>query len=283
MSVRKGFCLAAAAIALAAPSPAAGPVELAPGRTIEVDVPGTPPSLADLKRATHASTVRLAFRLPADYDPAKKYPVLVFLSGGDGGMGGEMHQAEPFLGGTNYILCNIPIFKRDIEGETIDDQLMVTPMDASYAVPAFRVLFDELHRLVPNIDDARSVLAGFSNGAASVGLILFAGDPTVLSRFGAFVLIEGGFFLASDHVDGKPDLRFRPATFEAMGGKRVLVMYGDQTNPPDRIPWIRDARKTVEALRAAGVKTEEMPMANVGHDFPPPEIEKARRWVLSGG
>lgn len=273
--------LMAALSALFAVPSHAGALQLVPGKTYEVEVKGTPPSLADLKRVTHATSVQMAFKLPETYEAGRTFPVLVFLSGGDGGNGCELHQANPFMGGTDYIVCNMPIFKRDVEGATDDEKLSITPLDAEYAVPAFRVLFDELHRLIPNIDDSRSVLGGFSNGANSTGLILWSGAADLLARFSSFILVEGGFWLASDRPDPASKLRFRPATFSGLAGKRVLVLYGSQTQPADRVPFIQDARRTVAALRQAGVDATEMPMADTGHDFPPAEMAKARAWVLA--
>jgi predicted esterase len=254
--------------------------KLTPGVPLEFDVPAAPPSLAHLKRGTQGEAVRMTIKLPATYEASRTYPVLVFLGGGDGGMGGELNMAEPFLGGGDYILCNMPLFKRDVKGETYDEQLSVTPLDGPVALPAFRLLLDELRSRVPNIDEARSVLAGFSNGGNCVGLLLWAEEADLRARFSTYIIIEGGFWLASDRPDPTSKQRFQPAALSGLQGKRVLVMYGDQTQPPDRIPWIADAKKTVAALRKAGVTTTEMPMTNVGHDFPPAEMAKARAWVL---
>jgi predicted esterase len=259
---------------------AADPTSLVPGRTLEFDIAGTPPSLADLVRNNPAGPARVTVKLPDSYETSRLFPVLVFLSGGDGGTGGELHQAEPLLGGTDYILCNMPLYKRDIEGETYDQRLSITPVDGPYALPAFRVLVDELHRRVPNIDDSRSVIAGFSNGANSIGLMLWAGDEDLVGRFSTYLLIEGGFWMASDRPDPTSELRFRPATFAGLRDKRVLLMYGDQTEPSDRIPFIQDARKTASALRRAGVAAAEMPMPGISHDFPAHEIARARAWIL---
>lgn len=261
---------------------AAGDEKLEPGKTIEFEIPGPPPSLADLIRKTNAKTTRMAVKLPDSYEAGRSYPVLVFLSGGDGGNGGELHQATPFLGGTDYILCNIPLFKQDIESEDMDRKLSVTPLDGPYALPALKMLFNELHRLIPNIDDSRSVIGGFSNGANTVGLILWAGDRDLLARFSAFVLVEGGFWLGADGIADWPDVKFRKSTLSGLEKKRVLVMYGDLTQPADRVPWIKSARESSAALRQAGVETAEMPMADTGHDFPAAAMAKARQWVLSG-
>lgn len=258
----------------------AGEVKLIPGTPIEFEVKGTPPTLAKLARQQPNETVRMTIELPADYDASKSYPALVFLNGGDGGFGGELNMARPFLGGAGYILVNLPLFKQNVAGETDDERLLVTPLDAPVALPAFKVLLDELRRLVPNLDESRSVLAGFSNGAFSIALMVWAGDADLLSRFSTFVLIEGGFWLASDRVEAASKITFQPARLTGLAGKRFLIMYGDQTNPPDRIPWIADARKSAAALQKAGVAVTELPMKNTGHDFPAAEAERARAWVL---
>ena len=258
----------------------AGDVKLIPGTPIEFEVKGTPPTLAQLARQKPDESVRMTIKLPADYDASKSYPALVFLNGGDGGFGGELNMANPFLGDAGYILVNLPLFKQNVEGETDDERLLITPLDAAYALPGYKVMLDEVRRLVPNLDESRSVLAGFSNGAFAIALMVWAGDADLLSRFSTFVLIEGGFWLASDRVESASKIRFQPARLTGLAGKRFLVMYGDQTNPPDRIPWVADARKCVAALQKAGASVTEMPMKNTGHDFPAAEADRARAWVL---
>jgi predicted esterase len=268
-------------VAIARPGWAEPEVKLQPGVQIEFEVPGTPPSFADIRRNTGAQAVRMCIKLPADYSKDKSYPVLVFLSGGDGGGGGELNQAEPFLGGEGYILCNLPQFKREFAGTNEDQQWTITPLESGHAVPAFRLLLKRLRELVPNIDTARSVLAGFSNGANSAELIMRSGDTDLLSLFSSFVLIEGGFSLGDERTYVWPEARFAPAQLAALRGKRVLLMHGDKTNPPDRIPYIQSAQRAAEALRKAGVETALMPMKDTGHDFPAAEMTRARAWVLA--
>lgn len=253
--------------------------KLIPGVPVEFEVVGLPPSLAILARDS-SEPVRMSIRLPPGYNTSDTFPVLVWLGGGDGGMGGELHVAEPFLGRDGYVLVNMPLFKADIDGASDDQKLVVTPFDGPYALPAYQTLFGELKRLVPNIDASRGVLAGFSNGAYTIAMLIWVGDADLLSMFSSFVLIEGGFWLHRDHVEMWPDRKFQPATFASIQGKRVLVMHGDQTVPPDRIPWNADAAKSVQALQKAGIDATLMSMANVGHEFPPDEIAKAREWVI---
>ena len=276
--MRISACVVASVLMLA--SSGLAEVKMIPGVPIEFEVPVAPDTLAKLIRNKPDESVRMTIKVPADYDPSQTYPVLVFLNGGDGGFGGELNMAEPFMGGGDYVLVNIPLFKDNIEGETDDERLLVTPRDGAYALPAFKIMLDEIRRHIPHIDESRSVLAGFSNGAFMTALVIWAGDPDLLSRFSTFVLVEGGFWLASDHVDSTTNIRFQPATLSGMQGKRVLIMYGDQTNPPDRIPWIADARKAAAALQKVGAVVNELPMPGVGHDFPPAEMERARAWVL---
>lgn len=258
---------------------AAGEARLQPGVPVEFEVPSAPPSLAILFRNNDDKAVRMTIKLPRDYEASRSYPVCVFLSGGDGGMGGELWQAEPFLGEQGYILCNLPLFKQYEPGSDLDRQLSISPADGPYALAGMRALLDELRRRVPNIDETRSVLAGFSNGANAVALVLWAGDPDLLARFGNYVLIEGGFWLGSDR-DASTGAQFRRADFSGARGKRVLVVYGAEQKPADRVPWIRSAQQTVAALRAAGVEASEQAMPNVGHDFPAAEMDRARAWLL---
>ena len=114
-------------------------IKLIPGTPVEFAVPGLPPTLAQRYRKQVGEPVRMSIQLPADFSPDRSYPVLVFLSGGDGGGGGEMHLARPFLGDQGYVLCNLPLFKPDIAGDNPDQQLTITPRDAAYALPALRM------------------------------------------------------------------------------------------------------------------------------------------------
>ncbi|MCO6401201.1 MAG: hypothetical protein J5I99_08255 [Verrucomicrobia bacterium] len=255
-------------------------VKLTPGVPAEFDVPNAPPSMAiQLRHASDA--VRMTIKLPADYDLNKSYPVLVFLNGGDGGMGGELNMAEPFLGGEGYILCNMPLFKRVVETDRDEVKWSITPADGPYALAAYRILFGELSRLVPNLDPSRSVLAGFSSGASGVALLLWIGERELLDVFSAFVMVEGGFWLGRTE-DRESGIAFQRGNFSGLDGKRVLILYGDQTMPEDRIPWIADAKETGAALQAAGVNAEALPMNGIGHEFPADVMEKTRAWLTRG-
>ncbi len=252
-------------------------VKLTPGVPAEFDVSSAPPSMAIQMRHSSES-VRMTIKLPAGYSAEKSYPVLVFLNGGDGGMGGELNMAEPFLGSQDYILCNMPLFKRVVETDKDEVKWSITPADGPYALAAYQILFAELRRLVPNIDSSRSVLAGFSSGANSVALLLWIGERELLDTFSAFVMVEGGFWLgrAEDRESG---IKFQRANFAGLDGKRVLLLYGDQVMPEDRIPWIADAKESATAMAEAGVNVKALPMDAVGHDFPAAAMEKARAWL----
>lgn len=257
----------------------AGEVRLQPGVPIEFEVASAPPSLAVLFRNNDDKAVRMTIKLPKNYDESRSYPVCLFLSGGDGGTGGELWQAEPFLGAQDYILCNMPLFKQYVAGSDLDRQLSISPADGPYALAGMRVMLDEIRRLVPNVDEARSVIAGFSNGANAIALMLWAGDSDLLARFGHYIMIEGGFWLGSDS-DSSSGARFRRADFSGVQGKRVLVVYGAQQQPADRVPWVRSAQQTVAALKSAGIDATGQSMPNVGHDFPAAEMDRARAWLL---
>ena len=255
-------------------------IKLIPGTPVEFAVPGLPPTLAQRYRKQVGEPVRRSIQLPADFSPDRSYPVLVFLSGGDGGGGGEMHLARPFLGDQGYVLCNLPLFKPDIAGDNPDQQLTITPRDAAYALPALRTLLNELRRLVPRQDASRSVLAGFSNGANTAALLLWSGERDLLDRFSTYLLVEGGFWLGLDQ-DRWSGATFQRPDFAPLAGKRLLFAYGANERPPDRIPFIQDARATVEVLRRAGVNATGWPMADTGHDFPEPEMSRVRSWLLA--
>ena len=66
------------------------------------------------------------------------------------------------------------------------DYVMRNP-DAKYMWPFFRSMLGKLDELVPNIDPARRVLGGFSNGAHAAQGLIDESDGEVARRFSAFI------------------------------------------------------------------------------------------------
>lgn len=75
-----------------APADGAAPA-LTPGSSFTVQFPDMPPTLAEMQDPKGIPAT-MAVSLPADYDPQRKHPLLVFLYGGNGGRGTSASMAR---------------------------------------------------------------------------------------------------------------------------------------------------------------------------------------------
>ena len=134
-----------------------------------------PPTFYDVCQKKEAKAQMTVF-LPTNYDPARKHPLLIFLNGGDGGIGGNPGVARALCAERDFICVNMPLFKAadyvtPAPGAT-GDRYIMRATDARTMWPFFRTMLAKLEEAVPNIDPAHRVLGGFSNGAhAAAGLI----------------------------------------------------------------------------------------------------------------
>jgi len=197
-------------------------------------------------------------RVPGDFDPDRRYPLMVFLHGSasdetnlrdmtfltDGGF----IEAAPFGRGESSMY---------VSGESQTDIAeAVTDVIENYP-----------------IDESRIVLAGFSMGGYGVfrtfyetpekfrALVVFSGDPDLANRWS-----DGGSY--PDFTDD--DL------LTGFGDVPVFVYHGEQ----DRNAPFEKAVLVVEKLRAAGARVEFVTEPDTGHESPGAEtIEAYHAWL----
>ena len=222
--------------------------QVAPGATLRFDFPEL---TVDRKGALAACHLKL----PAGYDAAKKYPLVVWLGGGEGGN----QPSGAFLPAGDLILIGLPYPK----GANNPRQ---TNMVGDYAkVWAYhRFMLEEVAKVVPNIDKPRSIIAGFSNGAHAIdGMLRLSGRPGLTDYFGVFLFAEGG-------GTGYTSL----GELNDLQGKFAYVCWGSEkgSNKPD-------TRHLPAALRTKGAAVTASEMAGVGHAFAPSEYTKIAEWL----
>ncbi len=161
--------------------------KLAPGSTLTVQFPEMPPTFCAVHQKKDIKAQMTIF-LPANYDPGRKFPLLIFLNGGDGGTGRELGVARSLSEGKDFVCVSMPLFIKDLKenGGIIQDE------DGQYMWPCFRTMLDKLLQVVPNIDTEHMSMGGFSNGSHAVQGLINESDGAIARRFSAFFVIEGG-------------------------------------------------------------------------------------------
>src|SRR5579862_5287952 len=97
--------LGATSLLAAEPAP-----RLVPGKTFSVPFPEMPPTFYDLFEKQDVPA-QMTVYLPTNYDPGRKYPLLVFLNGWDGGTGTELGVARSLSEGRDFVCVSVPLFK----------------------------------------------------------------------------------------------------------------------------------------------------------------------------
>jgi predicted peptidase len=222
--------------------------QVAPGATLRFDFPEL---TVDRKGALAACHLKL----PAGYDAAKKYPLVVWLGGGEGGN----QPNGSFLPAGDFILVGLPYPK----GANNPKQ---ANMVGEYAQvwTYHRFMLEEIAKVIPNVDRPRSIIAGFSNGGHAIdGMLRLSVKPELTDFFGIFIFVDGGG-TAYSSLGALNDLK----------GKFAYACWGELkgSNKPD-------TSHLPAALKAKGATVVGSEMAGVGHAFGETEKPKIAEWL----
>ncbi len=139
--------------------------QVTPGATLRFDFPEMTVDRKGALAACHLT-------LPAGYDAAKKYPLVAWLGGGEGGN----QPSGAFLPAGDFILVGLPYPKganNPAQANMVGDYAKVWAYH--------RFMLDEIAKVIPNLDKPRSIIAGFSNGAHAIdGMLRLSGRPKLL-------------------------------------------------------------------------------------------------------
>ncbi len=151
--------------------------QVAPGATLRFDFPELTVDRKSARAACH-------LKLPARYDAAKSYPLVVWLGGGEGGN----QPNGTFLPAGDFILVGLPYPKGANNPKQAN---MVGDYGKVWAYHRF--MLDEIAEVIPNLDRSRSIIAGFSNGAHAIdGTLRLSSKPRLTEYFGVFLFVDGG-------------------------------------------------------------------------------------------
>ncbi len=222
--------------------------QVAPGASLKFDFPEL---TVDRKGAMAACNVTL----PADYGAAKKYPMVVWLGGGEGGN----TPSKAFLPEGDFILVGLPYPKganNPTQANMVGDYAKVWTYQ--------RFMLDEIAKVIPNIDKPHSIIAGFSNGGHAIdGILRVSSGPKLTDYFGIFVFADGGGTGYSSKGN-LPNLK----------DKFAYVCWGSEkgSNKPN-------TSQLPKALKAKGATVVGSEMVGTGHAFAESEKPKIAEWL----
>jgi len=239
--------------------------DLVPGKALEWPFPECAPSLYTMMTGTAASPC-LTVKLPEDYDPAKSYPLLVYVPGWHGGPKGNLGNAEEIAGPKGWIVASLPLFKRAIDSSEPAGGLLVSFADISVISKAYQTMLGRLFEKIPSIDRKRSAMVGFSNGALTLAVLVTCQDDFILSHFKNFCFVDHGMFHLTDlHKKGARDGRY-------------LVLVGDK---PDlgRDLKLRGGQLLQDEMKVLGVNLKCQVLKDTGHEFQSRHMALVGRWL----
>jgi hypothetical protein len=239
--------LAAKAVVKPVPRPTLKTL-VAPGASLKFDFP-------ELTVDRYGAMAACHLTLPAAYDAKRKYPLVVWLGGGEGGNTPN----KSFLPEGDFILVGLPYPKganNPAQANMVGDYAKVWTYH--------RFMLDEIAQLIPNIDKSHSIIAGFSNGGHAIdGMLRLSGKPKLTDYFSVFIFADGGGTVYSSK-GSLPDLKGKFA-YACWGGEK-----GSNKLATGQLP---------KALKAKGATVVGSEMAGVGHSFGESEHPKVAEWL----
>jgi hypothetical protein len=242
--------------------------ELKLGEVVEVTFleSDLPPSLFTMVTGT-AALPTLTWRLPDNYDPDQRYPLLVYVPGYHGGPSGNIGNAQTIAGSRDWVVASLPLFKSSLDRDEIGGGILVSFQDYPTVSRAYAIMLGKLFELVPNIDPERSAMVGFSNGALTIAVLVSSHDEFVLSHFKDFCLVDQGMFHLNDlHKKRARDCRF-------------LLLSGDNQKDLGRDLKIRGGRLLQDSWQLLGVDLSFHVMEDTGHEFNDRHMALVGRWL----
>ena len=241
--------------------------ELTPGKVTDLvfSDASLPPTLHAMM--THqAVTPTMTVRLPDDYDSSKTYPLLVYVPGFDGGVKGNIGNAQTIAGNRGWIVASVPLCKKTVDTSEPAGGMLVSFEDEPIIARSYELMLGRLFALVPHIDRERSAMVGFSNGALTIAVLVSCHDEFILDHFRNFCLVDHGMFHLTDlHKQGVRDCRF-------------LVLVGDKQYMGRELK-IRQSKLLQDEWKLLGVHLSYQIMKDTGHEFGDRQMAMVGEWL----
>jgi hypothetical protein len=221
---------------------------VAPGASLKFDFPELTVDRKGAMAACHLT-------LPASYEMGKKYPLVVWLGGGEGGN----TPSKAFLPEGDFIIVGLPYPKganNPTQANMVGDYAKVWAYQ--------RFMLDEIAKVVPNIDKSHSIIAGFSNGGHAIdGMLRLSSGPKLTDYFSVFIFADGGGTTYTSKGN-LPSLKDKFA-YACWGSEK-----GSNKPATSLLP---------KALKSKGATVVGSEMTGVGHSFAATEHPKIAEWL----
>lgn len=229
--------------------------QLAAGGTFTFTFPEMPPTFYAMCQKKNDKAQMVVY-LPINYHPGRKFPLFLFLGGGDGGLVGSPGVSVSLVERKDFVVVGVPLFKA-AQPNTPEWNYIMNEADGRYMWPLLKTMLAKLEQVVPNIDPTCQVIGGSSNGAHATAALVDGSDGEVARRFSAFLIVEGG---------GKMK------HYDLLKGKAYLMVSSNAKSKPR-------AQQICDAAKAAGARTTFI-CEDVGkHDFPVAAYPAVREWL----
>lgn len=241
--------------------------KLEPGKITEIAFSDAelPPTLHALRTGEKVASI-LTVRLPDDYDSTRSFPLLVYVPGFDGGLKGNIYNAQTIAGSRGWIVATLPLFKKNIDKGEPADGIPVSFEDYPVVSRSYAIMLGRLFDLVPNVDRNRSAMVGFSNGALTIAVLVSCHDGFILDHFRNFCMVDHGMFHLMDlHKKASRDCRF-------------LVLVGDKEGPGRELK-IRQSRLLQDEMKLLGVNLTSQILKDTGHEFQERHMALVGKWL----
>lgn len=202
------------------------------------------------------SIATLQVRLPDDYNLEEEFPLLLYVPGWHGNVGGNIQNAIDIGGTEGCIVASLPLFKQSVDTTEPGRGMIISFEDYRRLTGAYRIMLGRLFELLPNIDVERSAMVGYSNGAIATAVLVTCHDEFILQHFRSFCLVDQGMFHLTDlHKSISRDCRY-------------LLLAGGQAEF-GRDQKIRACKLLQDSWQLIGVDLQHGIREDVGHELEP--------------
>jgi len=211
---------------------------------------------AELGNCNHdESPLNCNVYIPTNYSVDKPAPLLVWLGGGKGS--NSYQQATSVAGQDEFVCVSMPY--PSFEGRDIFDRQRDGGLVEFWEV--HKAMLEAVEAAIPNLDPKVRAIAGFSNGAHSIGGYCSQVEEEFAGKFNVFIFGDGGVHEASWAAKN-----FRDA--------HAYSCWGEISENADM------GQATANACEDARMKVTRSEMPETGHKFTPEEKEKVKLWLV---
>ena len=217
-------------------------LDLSPGSSELITFPDLPQTAAKKESA-------VKIWLPDNYNTEQTFPMFLWFHGNTGGQGGN----PKLVKNRDFISLGMPLYKKNMK-----EYILLKPHDVQFAWEHYKVMFDKVFELIPNIQKHGGLVGGFSNGAHNTGMLLTEGDPIFNTWFNSYIFWEGGYIIKD---------------YSLLKDRHSIWIMGDKSITFKTMP------AQVAVARQEGSHVVDIVMKNVGHKMDPEYRPQVMDWI----